>query len=190
MVIVNYMHKNRRRITAQMVFVAGLVLLILGIAFLLGAVTDTSKLSILGSLLFVIIGGIFVILALKFVKHSMYIFLALFFLLVGLFMFLVSLKIIPITLAQGWPLLSVFAGLSLFASGWRHFRVLRYRYFIPSLTFTVLGCVLSVFSFKVVSFSFRRFMLNWWPLLVLLAGLMLVFLSLGPPGDKGGETKP
>jgi hypothetical protein len=33
-----------------------------------------------------------------------------------------------------------------------------------------------------VSFSFKQFMLNWWPLLLVLAGLILVLISLGTKG--------
>jgi hypothetical protein len=178
-----------RRINAQMVFGAGLTLMILGIAFLMGSIAGTSKLSILGSFLFVIIGGVFTVLAIKLTKRSVYFFFAAFFLLIGFFALFFALKLFPVTLAQAWPLLSVFAGLSLFTAGLQHFKALRYRFLIPSLAFIVLGCVLLIFSFKVVSFSFKRFMLNWWPLLVLLAGLILVLLSLGSPKDKGGETK-
>jgi hypothetical protein len=36
-----------------------------------------------------------------------------------------------------------------------------------------------VFSFRVVPFSFKQFMINWWPLLVVLMGLVLVLLALG-----------
>jgi hypothetical protein len=173
-----------RRITAQMAFAAGLILIILGIAFLMGSITGSSKLSILGSFFFVIIGGVFTVLAIKFTKRWIYFFFAAFFLLIGFFALFFALKLFPVTLAQAWPLLSVFAGLSLFTAGLQHFKALRYRFLIPSLAFIALGCVLLIFSFKVVSFSFKRFMANWWPLLILLAGLMLALLSLGSPKAK------
>jgi hypothetical protein len=116
-----------------------------------------------------------------------YLFFASFFILMGLFLFLSALKIIPITLAQGWPLLSVFAGLALLPTGWRHYRAIRYRYLIPSLAFVGLGCVLLVFSFKVVSFSFKLFIINWWPLLIVLTGIILVLLSLSSRSRNGDE---
>jgi hypothetical protein len=46
-----------------------------------------------------------------------------------------------------------------------------------------------VFSFRVVPFSFRRFVIDWWPLLVVLAGLILVLLSLGTK-HSGEAAKP
>jgi hypothetical protein len=169
-----------RRITARMVFLAGLILMTLGIAFLLKSMAGFSAPSALWPFLFVIIGLIFVILAIKLNKRSIYFFFAAFSFFAGIFLFLLALKILPVSLAQSWPLLSVFAGLALFPAGWHHFNGIRYRFLIPSLAFAGLGCILLIFSFKVVSFSFRRFMANWWPLLFLLAGLILVLLSLNP----------
>jgi len=163
-----------------MVFIIGLFLASLGIAFLLGAMTDEiSRLSVLLSFLFVIIGALCAALAMKQGKRTIYIFFACFLILVGLFLFFSALRLIPITLARGWPLLSVFAGLALLPAGWLHYRAFRYKYFIPALAFVILGCVLLVFSLKIVSFSFKVFIIDWWPLLLVLAGILLVLLSLG-----------
>jgi hypothetical protein len=167
-----------RRIAAHIVFAAGIVLMSLGIAFLLGTMTGISRLSVLSSFLFVIIGALCAALAIKWNKQTIYLFFASFFILVGLFLFLSAMSIIPITLAQGWPLLSVFAGLALFPAGWRHYRKFRYNYLIPSLAFVILGCILLVFSLKIVSFSFKTFIINWWPLLLALAGILLILLSV------------
>jgi hypothetical protein len=180
------MHQNRR-IAAHCVFIAGLLLMILGITFLLGTMTGISRLSVLWSFLFVIIGALCAVLAIKLNKRTFYLFFASFFILMGLFLFFSALRIIPITLAQGWPLLSVFAGLALLPAGWRHYRAIRYRYLIPSAAFVALGCMLLVFSFKVVSFSFKRFIINWWPLLIVLTGIVLVLLSLSSGSGNRDE---
>lgn len=177
MLYFNHMNLTRR-ITARFVFVVGLLLMILGITFLLGTITGISRISVLGAFAFVIIGALCAVLAIKLNKRSLYLFFAAFFLLMGLFLFLSVLRIVPITLAQGWPLLSVFAGLALIPAGLRYYRAFRSRYLVPSVAFVVLGCVLLVFSFKIVNFSFKQFMLNWWPLLLVLAGIILVLLSL------------
>jgi hypothetical protein len=178
-----------RRIIARIVYVVGLLLMILGTAFLLGTMTDISRISVLGAFAFVIIGVLCAVLAIKLNKRSLYLFCAAFFLLMGLFLFLSALRIIPITLEQGWPLLSVFAGLALVPAGWRYYLAFRSRYLVPSVAFVVLGCVLLVFSFKIVNFSFKQFMLNWWPLLLVLAGIILVLLSLSS-NTKDGAEKP
>ena len=176
------MHKFRRS-AAHIVFSVGLLLMLLGISFLLGTMTGISRISVLWSFLFVIIGALCAIFAIKLNKRTVYLFFASFFILIGSFLFLSAMQIIPVTLSQGWPLLSIFAGLALLPAGWRHYRAILYRYLIPALAFVGLGCVLLVFSFKVAPFSFKGFIIAWWPLLLVITGILLVLLSLGSRGN-------
>jgi hypothetical protein len=183
-----------RKFTARLAFIAGLLLMLLGGAFLLGTLQGIARFSILRAFFFVIIGAICAFLAIKLNKRSLYLFFAAFFLQAGFFLFLASLHILPFTFSQGWPLLSVFAGLALFPAGWHRFGAIRTRFVVPSIAFVFLGCFLMMFSFRVVPFSFKHFMIVWWPLLVALMGLILVLLALGtrnneePP--KPGNTTP
>ena len=181
--------RQYRHIAAHIVFITGFFFMILGISFLLGTMTGISRLSVLRSFLFVIIGALCAVFAIKLNKRAVYLFLASFFILIGCFLFLSALRIIPFTLAQGWPLLSVFAGLALLPAGWRHYRAIRNHYLIPSLAFIILGCLLLIFSFKVAPFSFRRFIINWWPLLLVVTGIILVLLSLGSGGKTSNGDK-
>jgi hypothetical protein len=168
-----------RKITARLVFVFGLLFMFLGCGFLLSSLAETSGMSVLGSFLFVIIGSVCAFLAVKLNKRSTYLFLATFFLLVGFFLFLSALKIMPFIVRKWWPVLSVFAGIALIPAGWHRYGKVRPRYVVPSTVFIILGCILLIFSLDVVSFSFKQFMLEWWPLLLVLAGLVLVLISLG-----------
>ena len=177
-----------RRAAARCVFFAGLAFMILGCIVLLDTRIGISRLSVLWSFLCVIIGALCAVLAIKLNKRLSYLFFAAFFILMGLFLLLSALRIIPFTLAQSWPFLSIFVGLALLPPGWRHYRTIRYRYLIPSLTFVALGCVLLIFSFKVVSFSFKEFFIAWWPLLLVLAGLLLILLSVSTKTGTGDET--
>jgi hypothetical protein len=184
-VILNTMHTQLiRKVTARMVLIFGLLLMFLGSAFLLGTLEGTSRLSILRAFFFVIIGALFAFFAIKLNKRSTYLFFSAFFLLVGLFLFLSALRLIPISFSQGWPLLSVFAGLALVPAGWHRFGAIRIRYMVPAVAFVILGCALMVFSFDIVPFSFRQFVINWWPLLIVLAGLILVLISLGTKNNS------
>jgi hypothetical protein len=175
------------KIIARLIFIIGLLLMFLGTAFLLGTLEGTSGLFVLGAFFFVIIGALFAFFAIKLNKRSTYLFFATFFLMVGLFLFLSALHIIPIAFSQDWPLLSVFAGLALFPSGWHRYGSFRSRYAVPSILFVVLGCVLLVFSFDMVPFSFAHFILNWWPLLVVLAGMLLTLISLGTKNNAASR---
>jgi hypothetical protein len=44
-----------------------------------------------------------------------------------------------------------------------------------------------IFSFRMVPFSFKHFVIDWWPLLVVLMGLILVLLALS---TKNNEDAP
>jgi hypothetical protein len=169
-----------RRIAAWFVFIIGLLLMFLGSAFLLGSLAGTSKFSVLLAFFFVIAGILCAVLAIRLNKRSIYLFFAAFFLMSGFFLFLSALGIIPQSVFyKAWPLISVFSGLALLPAGWRSYGAFRSRYIVPSAAFVILGSVLLVFSFDIVDFSFKQFILNWWPLLIALAGLLLVLISLG-----------
>jgi hypothetical protein len=174
-----------RRLAARFVFIIGLLLMFVGSGFLLGSLAGISRVSVLSSFLFVITGCGCAVLAIKLNKRVIYLFFAAFLLQVGFFLFLSALGIFPLPLSKSWPLLSVFCGISLFPAGWRRFGTLKTAYVVPSIAFVFLGAALMIFSLGLVAFSFRQFMLNWWPLLVVLAGLVLVLVSLGTKFNAG-----
>jgi hypothetical protein len=174
-----------RRAAARLVFIIGFLLMFLGSAFLIGSMAGISSISVLVSFVFVLLGVMCAVFALKLNRRSLYLFFAAFFLLIGFFLFLSALSIVPVPFSRGWPLLSVFSGLALFPSGWHRYGHFRSNYVVPSLVFVILGSVLMVFSLDLVSFSFAQFILNWWPLLVVLAGLTLVLISLGTKNSSG-----
>jgi hypothetical protein len=172
--------------------------MLLGTGFLLGNLAGTSKISVLGAFFCVVIGLGCAILAIKLNKRSTYLFFAAFFMLLGFFLFLSSLKIIPAGISQLWPLAAVFLGLALIPAGWHRYGVFKRHYAVPALAFIALGSLLLVFSFNIVPFSFSQFMINWWPLLMAISGLMLAIISAStknsgsrrpPPKDGPAVTK-
>ncbi len=170
--------KVERRIAAKVSFFIGLLLMLLGAASLFGTIAGTSRISVLLSFLVLIIGAVFAIIAVKLNKRAVYFFIAAFFLQTGFFLFLSTLHIFSFSLSKSWPLFSVFAGISLFIAGWHRYRRFRPWYAVPSLALVILGCILLMFSFDIVPFSFFQFVVHWWPLLLVLAGLILVLASL------------
>jgi hypothetical protein len=183
------MGKLSRRGIARVIFFVGLILMFLGSAFLLGSLAGVERISAALSFLFVILGSICAAMAIQLSKRGLYLFLAAFFLQAGFFLFLLALRIFPLSFSKSWPLLSVFAGLALFPAGWRRFGALRIAYVVPSIAFVLLGLALLVFSFDLVAFSFRQFMLDWWPLLVVLAGLVLILVSFGAKAGTGDPKR-
>jgi hypothetical protein len=178
-------HIVTRKTAARIIFIIGLFLMCLGSAFLLSSLVEKSRIAVMVSFLFVMLGVGCAVLALKLNKRSLYLFFAAFFMQVGLFLFFSALSILPVSFSRAWPLLSVFSGIALFPAGWRRYGSFRSRYVVPSIAFVALGSALLVFSLDLVSFSFAHFMKNWWPLLVVLAGLTLVLISLGTNNNAG-----
>jgi hypothetical protein len=183
-----------RRKIARIIFVAGLLLMFLGCAFLLGSLMDISQTFVLVSFVFVLAGIACAVLAIKLNKRSLYLFFATFFLLVGFFLFLSALHILPLAFSKVWPLISVFSGIALFPAGWHRWGSFRIPFVIPSIAFVLLGSIMLIFSLGLVSFSLAQFVKSWWPLLVALGGLILILVSLGTKTaadlqNKSGENK-
>jgi hypothetical protein len=89
--------------------------------------------------------------------------------------------------SKSWPLFSVFTGLALIPAGLRHYGEFRVKYMVPAGAFIILGAGLLVFSLDIVSFSLAQFVVAWWPLLIVLAGLILILCALAT--KHSGETK-
>jgi hypothetical protein len=167
-----------RQSAARLIFIIGFFFMFLGNAFLFGSLVGISRTSILISFSLVILGIGCAILAIKLHRRSSYLFFAALFLQAGLFLFLYSMHIIPVKLAQSWPLLSVFTGLALIPAGWHRYGAFKTKYIVPSFAFILLGSALMVFSLDLVGFSLTHFVRNWWPLLTVLAGITLILVSL------------
>ncbi|MDR0374363.1 MAG: DUF5668 domain-containing protein [Treponema sp.] len=181
--------KLKRSILAQIVFFTGLTLVLVGFAFLLGSEDAVSQQYVLLAFLFMLSGVGVAFFAIKLNKRAVYLFFACLSILVGIFLFLDALSLFPFSFRQAWPLMAVFSGLSLIPAGWRRYSTLNIKFLAPSLAFIALGVCLLIFSFRVVPFKFSQFILNWWPLLILLAGVLLMLLTLGTK-HTSEETKP
>jgi uncharacterized membrane protein YgdD (TMEM256/DUF423 family) len=181
--------KSERKIAAKISFFIGVLLMLLGVASLLGTIAGASRISVLISFLVVIIGAVFAVIAVTLNKRSVYFFIAAFFLQMGFFLFLSSLHILPFSLSESWPLYSIFAGFSLFIAGWHRYGKIKPWYVVPSVVLVIFGCILLMFSFNLVPFSFFEFVIHWWPLLFVLAGLVLVLASLGTKGKTEDNHK-
>jgi hypothetical protein len=168
----------KKSFAARVIFTIGILFMVGGVLALFAALQGISRLSVIVPICFLTAGAVFAICAIKLKKRSLYLFFASYFFLVGFFLVLLALKVLPIPFSRSWPLLSVFAGLSLVPAGWHRFTRIRIVYLLPALVFIVLGCMLLFFSLRIAPWSFKHFMLNWWPLLVALAGLILVLVSL------------
>lgn len=75
-----------------------------------------------------------------------------------------------------WPLFLAALGLAILAAGLRKHKSLKAGYGVMGVLFVVLSAVFSIFSFGSVTLSFRVFLREWWPSLILFGGLFLFAL--------------
>ncbi|MCL2608996.1 MAG: hypothetical protein FWD94_03725 [Treponema sp.] len=172
-------HFANRRFLARLIFVLGLFLVFLGSTFLIGSTPGISRGHLQAAFLLIAVGVGCAVLALGINRRPLYLFFAALLLQSGLFFLLMAFDLMPFGFSRAWPLLSVFSGIALLPAGWHRYGALKSRYVVLAAGFILLGCFLMIFSLDIVGFSFRRFVLDWWPLLVALAGLVLVLASLG-----------
>ncbi|MDR2802992.1 MAG: hypothetical protein LBB22_01720 [Treponema sp.] len=170
-------HKTKRKFFARVSFFIGVILLLAGSASPLFSFAAINRFQIIVSFMVMIIGVLFIFLAIKLKQRSLYLFFAAFFILVGIFLMFKVTGLSNLTLKQSWPLLSVFAGLSLLPAGWYRYGTIRQIYLFPSIALVVLGGFLMLFSLKLTNFSFRQFILSWCPAIIIIAGVMLILLS-------------
>jgi len=167
-----------RRTATKPIFIIGLLLIFLGSAFLVGSAPEVSLAAVHLSFLLIGLGIVCAAAAFEGGRRALYLFLAALFIQAGLFLLLSAIGVLPLGLSRAWPLLSVFAGVALFPAGWHRYGAIRANYIVLAAAFIVLGSALMIFSLGMVDFSLSQFILDWWALLVLLAGLVLLLAAL------------
>jgi hypothetical protein len=168
-----------RRAAARFILIAGIIFMCFGVALLRNNLSNFSQAAVVLSFFLVFLGVGLTILAIKLNKRSVFVFFGVFFLLVCIFLVLSMLKIFPLPFSRAWPLLSVFSGVAILSAGFMRYRSIRWRYFVPSISFIALGFLLLFFSLNIITLSFAEFVKQWWPLFVLLWGLVLILVSFG-----------
>jgi hypothetical protein len=149
-----------------------------GSVLILGLLKDIHQIWVLLSFSFIAGGAVCAVLAIRMHRRAFYLFCACFFIQIGLFVFLMSLNIIDLPIQRMWPVLSILAGLALVPAGWHRYGAFKTRYIVPAAVFIALGAFLMIFALKVVPVSFSQFIIRWWPLIIILAGLLLLLMSL------------
>lgn len=168
-------NKIKKRLLDR-VFPAGLALMIAGCIILMRGRLGGATVRIAGALAVTVAGSAGAFFFVKRRKRPTYLFFSVFFSLAGLYLLLTASG--ALTLKEGWPLLSVFAGLALLPAGLLRFGGVRRVFLIPALALAVLGAFLLLFSLDVTGMSFRQFMLACWPAILAMLGLALALLSI------------
>jgi hypothetical protein len=93
----------------------------------------------------------------------------------GIFFLLKNFVIHNLSLSRTWPVLMLITGLSFLPYGFSKRSGTRIAIVIPALAIVGLSVVFFPFSMGLVEESFTDFVLTWWPTLLLLGGLILIF---------------
>ena len=176
-----------RKFAAEVSLLSGLSFTLLGAGVLIVSASGGPRLAAVPASLCVILGTFFAFAAVRLHKRSRYLFFAAFLIQIGLFLVLYAAGALDAPLHKMWPVLSVFAGIALIPAGWHRYGAPQSRYIVPSVVFVFLGAVFLVFAFRLVPFSFKTFILAWWPLLLVITGVILTLVSLSAPGDPEGR---
>jgi hypothetical protein len=157
----------------------GMLFIIVGFLMFVVFSEATENISfVLWPVLLMVCGAVFLYFTMSFTNSSFQLFLGLLLSSSGILFSLCVSKIIPYSVKEWWPVSVIFAGLSLFASGYYKHRKVLFVYSFSALTIAILGSLFLIFSFHVIHVSFRHFVAFAGPFLLIAAGLFMVFLFL------------
>lgn len=118
--------------------------------------------------------------------HESYVFAGLFLVLAGAFLLILNTHVFDVKIRQIWPFFMLFVGVSLLAYGFKRPGTAKARMMIPALSIIFLSVVFLLFSMGVITVSLRRFVVMWWPAIIVLAGIVfIIFDAISHRKPKG-----
>ena len=109
-------------------------------------------------------------------SKSLTVFLGLYGFLASLLFLLAGTGIFSFNLTEFWPLLVLLCGVCLIVSGFYGKKRLTISYMIPALFLIVLGVFFLLFSTDIIQMTLSSFMAKWFPMGLILTGIVLVIL--------------
>ncbi|HUW40101.1 MAG TPA: hypothetical protein VMV90_03765 [Rectinemataceae bacterium] len=168
--------KRRRSRSEDILFISALAAVLVGIGLLLYTTKAVPVGDRLWPILVMAVGGTLGYFALVRGASDYFFFGGILFVLTGMLSILSH--FVGWTLREAWPLVMVVSGATGLLTGLRRWKRMRPGFMTTSLCFLFLGLVFSLFSFKFIDISFRRFVVTWWPSL-LIAGGVALFAAYG-----------
>ena len=159
------------------------VLIVIGILLAIGCTlvalfNPVSKPVNILNIIFIIvqagIGLATIIISRKFTKKFFHLFMGLLYLSWSL-IYLFAYTLFSYSLKEMWPLLGISAGILWFIAGRLKYQTLKFGFLIPSVTLFGMGVWYSLFSFGLISLSFKTVASTLGPLFMLLVAVFLVF---------------
>ena len=156
--------------------VLGIILVIAGIFLMAQNSFTTDETISLRVKINIIAGAVFLFLGLGPFSNWFLILVGLFTLQMGFLFLIIDLHVIPYTMRQMWPVLVSAAGIALVPAGLYKLKRMKSIYLFPAILLILLGAFFSLFSFHILNISLSLFMHRWWPILIVITGVILVVL--------------
>ncbi len=178
--------RSSRALLAQTLLIFGVVVLVAGGVLLLWTLGFLTLLDRLWPLPVMLLGMVLLYLAYLRGRSGRYIIPGMILTLCGLFFLLLLTVLQPRSLERYWPAFMLISGLSLIPYGYRKKGAARTAIIIPALFITALSLVFFLFSLGTAGITFRDFVRQWWPLVLIALGLALIvsFFSSRRPSNK------
>ncbi len=166
--------QTKKTVLANCVLLAGLVLLVSGVAIFLENFFVNREIKILPCVINLAIGEICLFICFGFLKIPSLIFAGTFFIFNGILSFFAESPFFELSFNQIWPFVIINTGLSLIPYQIAKFKKLKSNYLFPAILFVGLGIIFLLFSMKIIPISFTNFIKTWWPLVLIFMGIVLI----------------
>ena len=94
----------------------------------------------------------------------------------GFFSLVVSFSTLTPPMKKMWPIFVILCGVSYFVASFQCRKKLYASILVPTVGLIALGGMFLVFSLGIANVSFRYFVAQWWPVFVVLLGIILIIV--------------
>ena len=167
-------HISRLKLNAILAF--GLVFILAGFFLLVNFSRTFFETFPIVSVMAIVAGIVVLYCSLTLLKGAFVFFVGFYALCVGAFALFTSSSLCPFSFAQSWPISAILCAVSLLVTSLAKYRRIKSSYAYPSVAIGFLGGAFLLFSADVVKLSFTAFMARWWPIFLVVLGIVLVVL--------------
>ncbi len=173
--------------TAYKFLIGGIFFVLFGAWLLLWTTGYLSVISIVLPVVLCCFGGFLLYMVFGKEAHDIYLIPAVVSILLGIFLLAKKIIVPSGELARVWPLFMTAAGLAMALFAFRHHGSSRIKLLVPSASLILLSFIFLPFSLGLSRISFRKFVITWWPVLILLIGVLSIVLHFRNSRKNKGE---
>ena len=163
----------------------GVVCVFMGFFLLIHPFAGVGNVAPFVNICLILVGALCFYVSLVTYRHAPLFFFGLYLCLAASLYLFVTSGILSVSWTQLWPGGVVLCGICLFLTGLFRHRKVRSAYLFPGVLLVLLGAVFLLFSFDIVTISFREFVTRSWPFFLMGVGAFLIglFLYQHTPGN-------